>query len=666
MGIPPVNAQDEISIEERIEKLMQLVENSEGIEKLQWLDSLSNIIAYDTNFMNDSIVLTTIKFAKKLDSFNTATWHIANEIYHLNSRKGTPEKSKELFLKSMKHRAKVNDPNVLCKYFYEGGNTHYFLGEFETALQLFDSTFIQAKRANNNRFIGLAKLGKGQVYTDSGDFGNASLTLQDAIKFFTIKQDSTSIIEAKNSLSILYSKNGFYDEAETERNEIIKFEVAGGHFNTLPAVYYNAAADYNKQDRQMDRIVSLKLSLEAARKSDHINFYEPIMLTGLIAAYAENDSLQEAKFYLKKIYKNKEQNTSGQFRDYYLGAIKNMAFAEMEYSKAIEYGTEYLKSKRQGKQYEEIQAAEKFLAKVYQTIGEKGKAFDHYIEYSKIKDSIENAKKVRVLSYYQTIYETEKLDLKIKAQQKDIAFINEMNKVRMQWFFLVILLLIGIFGVFWLARSRNYARNKQKLQEEFTKDVLKTQEKERARIAGELHDSVGQKLLILKNSLVQKDNGDKKEIDLVGDTIKEVREMSHGLHPFQFEKLGLVQSLKNMVETFQKNSNIFYSEDIEIEYLKFPKEKEIYVFRMLQEAITNVEKHSDATACNLTATESNNQIIFILKDNGKGFDLNKNTTEWKGLGMKTLEERARFIDANLQIDSLPHKGTTITLKIPIK
>jgi signal transduction histidine kinase len=227
-------------------------------------------------------------------------------------------------------------------------------------------------------------------------------------------------------------------------------------------------------------------------------------------------------------------------------------------------------------------------------------------------------------------------------------------------------LLILTFSVLWLIRSRNFARNKQKLQVSFTKDILKTQENERARIAGELHDSIGQKLLILKNALVGNNNKADKEIDLVGETIKEVREMSHSLHPFQFEKLGLVQSLKNMVETFQKNSNIFYSEDIEILENSIAKEKAIYIFRMLQEAITNVEKHAEATACNLSALEEKKQVIFILKDNGKGFVMNKNPTESKGLGMKTLEERARFIQAELNIDSILTKGTTMTLRIPKK
>ena len=204
------------------------------------------------------------------------------------------------------------------------------------------------------------------------------------------------------------------------------------------------------------------------------------------------------------------------------------------------------------------------------------------------------------------------------------------------------------------------------MQETFTQDLLKTQENERSRIATELHDSIGQKLLIIKNSLLSKEEKEAKEIDMVGETIKEVREMSHNLHPFQFEKLGLTTSLKNMIESFQKNSNVFYSEDIETTDGLISKEKEIYVFRMLQEAITNVEKHAEATACNLASEEKKRVLVFTLKDNGKGFETPKDKADFEGLGMKTLQERAQFIKADLTINSTPGKGTTITIKIPKK
>ncbi len=652
-------------IEKNIEDLKVKISQSEKGEKLKWMDSLSNLIAFNTPFDNDSIVKATADYAIALDSFNIAIHHYTNEIFYLTNILGIPEDGKQLYLETRKYLPRVTNLKAKSKFYFDAGNTYFFLKDFDNALKLYDSIEILSSRAKTGKYLGLAKMGKGQVYTDMGDFGKASLVLQDAIKYYQKNKDTVGIIDARNSLSILYSKNRFFKEAKKERNELIELSLKKENYDALPAIYYNAAADERKTKDIVSRISNLKLALEATYKSKYKDFYEPIILSGLMLAYAEADSLSQSEKYLIIIESNKEKNTTGPYRTYFLEAIKSVELAKKNYTKAIQYGEEYLSQMKEGKQYEEIEFGENFLYKAYQAAGNKDKAFEHFKAYSNIKDSIGNAQKVRVLSYYQTIYETEKRDLKIKAQESDIALLNEKEKVRSQWYLISIVGLIGIFISLALLRSRNFAKRKQKMQKSFTQDILKTQEYERARIASELHDSVGQKLLMIKNSLVSKETEDKDEIDLVGETIKEVREMSHNLHPFQFEKLGLITSLKNMVETFQKNSNVFYSEDIEVPDGLIAKEKEIYVFRMLQEAMTNVEKHANATACNLSSNEDKNYLTFTLKDNGKGFKEVPNSLD-EGLGMKTLKERAQFIGADLKIDSKPEKGTIITIKIPKK
>ena len=128
--------------------------------------------------------------------------------------------------------------------------------------------------------------------------------------------------------------------------------------------------------------------------------------------------------------------------------------------------------------------------------------------------------------------------------------------------------------------------------------------------------------------------------------------------------MGLLASIKNTVENFQKNSDIFYSEVIEIEKLEISKDKEIFVFRMLQECLNNVEKHSKAKACNIMVENLNDSVLFQIKDNGIGFDVSENSQIIDSLGLKTLKERAQIIGAQLSIDSVKGKGTTIQIKVP--
>lgn len=224
-------------------------------------------------------------------------------------------------------------------------------------------------------------------------------------------------------------------------------------------------------------------------------------------------------------------------------------------------------------------------------------------------------------------------------------------------FYIFIGLLIFILS-FWYYQEQ---RKKLQLKTQFATQIIRSQEQERVRIAKDLHDSIGQRLLVLKNTLLL--DTVPKNMNLIEETIKEVRNMSHHLHPFQFEQLGLIKSLENLLDTFQKTSSVFYSYEMDEISGLIPKEKELLVFRMLQECIANVEKHANATACNLTVTKQSKRIVFKLKDNGKGFSVENAQQSNASLGMQSLKERAQYINAFFDIKSEEDKGTIVTIKI---
>lgn len=398
------------------------------------------------------------------------------------------------------------------------------------------------------------------------------------------------------------------------------------------------------------------------KKSNHFNYFNPILLNALTIAYAENDSLEKAKFYLKEVEKD-QQNTEGIHKARYYKAIKKLAFAEKDYEKAKALGIEHLNIVSTSNDIKGKRKAQKFLSEVYEKLNRPNEALSFYKASKKIEDSIQSVQKTKALAYYQTLYETAKRDKKIEEQNSEIALLDEQNKRKKQTLWFSILSLIALFSIIVLWRSRRFSQKKAQLQKTFAQDLIRNVETERKRISSELHDSVGQSLLLIKNKVLLNDtqNQDTKIID---DTIDEVRHISQSLHPFQFEKLGLLASIKNTVENFQKNSDIFYSEVIEIEKLEISKDKEIFVFRMLQECLNNVEKHSKAKACNIMVENLNDSVLFQIKDNGIGFDVSENSQIIDSLGLKTLKERAQIIGAQLSIDSVKGKGTTIQIKVP--
>src|SRR5690606_3958194 len=136
-------------------------------------------------------------------------------------------------------------------------------------------------------YTGLSKLGKGYAQVENGDFGEASLELQEAVTIFQNKKDTLNWLNAKNSISIIYSKNGFFDEAKNERNEMIEIAKLAISYPNLPLVYYNNAADDNKNSLQTSRINNLKLAIESSQTSRNKDFFEAPFNAGLAAAYAE-------------------------------------------------------------------------------------------------------------------------------------------------------------------------------------------------------------------------------------------------------------------------------------------------------------------------------------------------------------------------------------------
>ena len=294
-----------------VESLKSRISLTQGSEKLKWMDSLSNFIAYNTDFENDSIVRVTIAYAKKLDSADIQVFQTASLLFYLRSRKGAPKEAEKIITETQKHTAAVINADVLAKYYFEVGSTYFVLNEFKKSLAYLDSCNLYASRSKNDKFIGLAKLTQGQVFADMGKFGEGSLKLQDAIKIFEGIKDTTNVLEARNSLAIIYSKNGFYEQARKERNEIIKIEKARKTHDILPAIFFNEAADYNKIGKQKERIASLKLAVQQAALSRSSAFYTPIILFTLAGAYAENDSLALAKNIREQLLQDPEKKYGG-------------------------------------------------------------------------------------------------------------------------------------------------------------------------------------------------------------------------------------------------------------------------------------------------------------------------------------------------------------------
>jgi signal transduction histidine kinase len=210
-------------------------------------------------------------------------------------------------------------------------------------------------------------------------------------------------------------------------------------------------------------------------------------------------------------------------------------------------------------------------------------------------------------------------------------------------------------------------------QEAFSRQLIESQETERKRIAAELHDSLGQELLIIKNraALGLKMLGDtsktREQMEQIAGTasqaITEVRQIAYNLRPYHLDEIGLSQSLEELIERVADACPIRFRSEIENIDELLPKEAAINLYRIVQEGLNNIVKHSQASEARLTVKRSSRDLEVLIEDNGKGLSVANETNRSGGFGLTGLSERARIIGATLSISSLPDKGTTVKLNI---
>lgn len=236
------------------------------------------------------------------------------------------------------------------------------------------------------------------------------------------------------------------------------------------------------------------------------------------------------------------------------------------------------------------------------------------------------------------------------------------------------LMIMGIAGGFYKRRI-NQIKKEQDAQTLFTRKLIETQEDERKRIAAELHDSLGHDLLITKNKLLlTAKNPDANEsilndvnevTEIISGAIQNVREISYSLHPYQIERLGFTKAIASIIERVNKNTNIRIYSSLDDADKMLPPEIEINLYRIVQEIMNNIVKHSGATEALLNMNKSDKNISIFISDNGKGFDVDTimNKKSGSGFGLKGMLERVKLIGGTLELNSSPRNGTEIKLTV---
>jgi signal transduction histidine kinase len=222
-------------------------------------------------------------------------------------------------------------------------------------------------------------------------------------------------------------------------------------------------------------------------------------------------------------------------------------------------------------------------------------------------------------------------------------------------------------------------RHSERQLQHLSSQLLSSQEKERKWFSTEMHEGLAQDLAAsklglqlikehLKEDQTTLKNECEENLKLISHVIHNVTSLSEELTPFVLKDFGLHKALQGLINHVALRSGMAVSfQCIDLQHL-FPQEAEIAVYRIVEEAVINVEKHARATSLTVVIEQQNGVVSFMVEDNGTGFDtkevLTKDVSE-KGLGLVTMEERIRMLGGSLTVWSQKGRGTRITFILPI-
>lgn len=262
-----------------------------------------------------------------------------------------------------------------------------------------------------------------------------------------------------------------------------------------------------------------------------------------------------------------------------------------------------------------------------------------------------------------------------RTSMQEIEFAQFLILGTLLFFILVCIFIIFLF----LHRKKmvdkeiEYQKLQVKQQQELLHNEINAIEKERSRIAKDLHDEVGAMLSLIKMNISQipkhfNEQEKAKEnvvntTSLVDQTIADVRRISRDLLPSILENYGYIEAVRELCNSWN-SEQVKFSHNIQTN-LRFSRQAELQLYRVTQEFVNNSVKHAECSEIAIEIKTIDNNLLVEFQDNGKGFDYKESYTK-NSLGLKTIESRLGLIDARYEFSSDVGKGTKLSIKYPVK
>ncbi|MCT8339597.1 sensor histidine kinase [Flavobacteriaceae bacterium TK19130] len=639
--------------------------SQDTLAKLQVIDSLLDKSFYAGEY--DVFIPYSIEYiemAKSIDSIEWAAKKAMNLQAPLSSYENDPIKAVRIIDGVLAHKYKIKDSFLLGGLYLKRGRANEKI-DLKLAIEDFDKA-LDNFAVNDSVHRADAYLFSGRANSNLGRFVKASEKFEIAYRIYEDLKDYQYMTTARQGIITMFSRSGFYEKAEKERQKLIETLKNLENQRYLVTEYYNQALDYAKigaTDKEL-RYLGMALDLLNDTDPDETDYVNRVNIHSKYAEYyTKAYQYQKARDHIKMLdaWAPKITYEPTSLSNYH-GAKARYFQAIGSLNKALEHGKEKLRYAENVGHEDEVMNAHLLLSGIYADRGNFKKSLENKNAYLDLRDSIYNKAAANSLAYYQSLYEIEKKEKELMEKNTNIQLLEKDNESFKKIVFFSSLALVLTFGLILLYRNQRHLRINKYLQEKFSQELLVSQEQERRRISKDLHDGLGQRLLLIKNKIVA--NGDETTMSMVDTAIEEVRTISRDLHPFQLQEMGITKAIEHSLTQIDENTSLFVSSQIENIDGLFSKEQEVNIYRIVQESLNNIIKHANAEATKVLVKKIRGNVLISIKDNGVGFDFNAKLQNVKSLGLKTLMERTKFLNGQMKVKSTKGIGTTLVFQFP--
>lgn len=511
------------------------------------------------------------------------------------------------------------------------------------------------------------------------------ILLGKAIPFAEQSGDSTILGKGYLTLAIIFKNHNQFDKSETYcRTAIHIYSSAHSPVELLIMAYHTAAETYVLSG-QLPQAKNM-LDSAAARlapypeSEDWLDYYaaESMYFTvsgkfdqslaslnkGITLARALHKSYEEQRLLLQKFYALYNQKSFKQAKDVLLALSTEPVMMSLSHNRLqVYYG----------------------LAETYSALGDMKPAYGWLKRYAELNDSLAGIRlkndinelevKFKNVENQKKIAELEAEQIKAALAAKNHQLTNGLLSAAS-----LILLITAIFSIVFYRNYKKIARQKeinyrqelkeiaQQQQLTTTRAMLEGEDRERERLARDLHDGLGAMLAVTKISLSgyaeslpapRQNNELEKIIGQVDHSAKELRRIARNMMPETLLKFGLETALRDLCESLMTETTRIDFQAFGIE-TTIPRQVQITIYRIVQELLANAIRHARATNIVLQCSQNKEAFFITVEDNGQGFD---QQAAGKGMGISNINNRVEYLKGKMDIESIPGEGTIINIEI---